>query len=240
MEVVYFTHNRGTARKPISSHKIAYYDLTLLLSGEMCWYVDGEAQRIRGGDVLLIEKGATLRREAVENCDYFSFNFYSDEELNLPRFLPGVLGGEVRMLLSVCEEIWHSTRDFDILSHLLGSLLVILKRKISENEASRLVLDIKRYVAEHIGEQITLGDVAVSTFFSTVYCSAVFKRETGQSIIDYVIDEKMKTAKLLIMDNMALSDVSDYLGYSDYNYFSRIFKKKSGMSPIEYKKICFP
>lgn len=240
MEVIYFTHNRGTARKPIASHKIAYYDLTFLLSGEMCWYVDGVAQHIRGGDVFLIERGATIRRDAVEKCDYFSFNFYADEEPALSRFLANLLTGEVRMLLSVCEEIWHSTRDFDVLSHLLGSLLVILRRKNSENEASRLVLDIKRYVSEHIGERITLGDVASSTFFSTVYCSAVFKRETGKSIIDYVIDEKIKNAKLLIMENTALSDVSEYLGYSDYNYFSRIFKKKTGMSPMEYKKMCFP
>ena len=239
MEVFYFTHNRSNSRSAIPERKILHYDITFLLSGEMHWRIDGEERVIHSGDILLIDAGSVTSREPLSGCDYFSFNFYSDEENELPSLMSDMLTSEVRMLLSACEEVWGILRDFEVISSLLDSLLKLLKRKIIENDYSYLVREIKKFVSDNIHGQITLEDIAAATFFSTVYCSAVFKRETGMSIIDYVLDEKIKLAKFYIMENMALKQVAEYLGYSDYNYFSRIFKKRTGITPMEYRKSYF-
>jgi len=239
MEAIYFTHNRTVPRRPITDRKIAYYDLTLLLSGEMCWYVDGAEYRIRSGDIFLIKSGSVVHRDAVWGCDYFSFNFYEQEDIDLPLLIPDMLTGELRMLLFACEEIWKAGRELEVISPLIKSLLTLLHKKMREKEFSSLVIGIKKYISENINKPITLEDISASTFFSKVYCSSVFKREVGQSIISYVLDEKIKLAKLCILENMALKEVADYLGYSDYNYFSRIFKKRVGMTPIEYRKNYF-
>ena len=65
----------------------------------------------------------------------------------------------------------------------------------------------------------------------------LFKKETGKSIINYLLDERLESAKMLIREgSLSLSDIAVETGFSDYNYFSRIFKKRVGVSPISYKK----
>ena len=75
-----------------------------------------------------------------------------------------------------------------------------------------------------------------ATFFSPVYCCLVFKRETGETITDYIINEKITEAKILIPQGYRLKDVAARVGMFDYNYFSRLFRKKVGYTPLQYKK----
>lgn len=61
----------------------------------------------------------------------------------------------------------------------------------------------------------------------------------GKSIIDYVIDEKMKEAKKLIIEGMNFTKIAETLGFDDYNYFSRTFKRRVSYTPSQYKKSIF-
>jgi two-component system response regulator YesN len=59
----------------------------------------------------------------------------------------------------------------------------------------------------------------------------------GRSIVDYIIEKRVEEAKkLILLDTMSLRIISDTVGFSDYNYFARTFKKRSGYTPLEYKK----
>ena len=65
-----------------------------------------------------------------------------------------------------------------------------------------------------------------------------FKNEKGVSIIDFLNNYSINKAKeLLIEGAMPLNDISEMIGFSSYNYFSRLFKKKTGYSPKEYRRI---
>ena len=75
-----------------------------------------------------------------------------------------------------------------------------------------------------------------ATFFSPVCCCLVFKRETGETITDYIINEKIKEAKILISQGYRLKDIAERVGMFDYNYFSRLFRKKVGYAHLQYKK----
>ena len=75
-----------------------------------------------------------------------------------------------------------------------------------------------------------------SLYFSPVYADAVFKRETGVSIINYAILKKVEAAKSLLSEGVSLKDVSEAVGFSDYNYFSRLFKKRTGYTPNAFRK----
>ena len=68
-------------------------------------------------------------------------------------------------------------------------------------------------------ERISLDDIGKAMFFSPTYCSAVFRRETGKSIINYILDEKVNEAKKLILEGVALTQVAEQVGFNDYNYF---------------------
>ena len=68
------------------------------------------------------------------------------------------------------------------------------------------------------------------------YIAHIFKRELGKSVIDYVNERRMKIAKNMIGEGKySLVEISDRLGYTSYSYFSRVFKRYFGVSPIRYK-----
>lgn len=79
--------------------------------------------------------------------------------------------------------------------------------------------------------------MAAEIGYSPNYCDTIFKKQMGVSIINYAIKAKIEKAKLLISENiLSLPDIAFSLGFDDYNYFSRTFKKHCGYSPLKFKK----
>ena len=65
----------------------------------------------------------------------------------------------------------------------------------------------------------------------------IFKQKTGLSIIEYVLKERITLAKSLLMEgSFPLTKIAEQVGFFDYNYFSRTFKKLTGYTPLAYKK----
>ena len=164
----------------------------------------------------------------MENCDYISFNSARTKGKRCPS-CPSIsrtaMTNEIRLLLSACDEIRdRMTEDADRLALILECILRQIAVNLLPRQFSPLTLRIRNYIAEHLHETITLRDVGKAAFFSPAYCSSVFRRETGMSIVDYAIDEKMKEAKKLIIEGLPLKRVAEMLGFSDYNYFSPTFK----------------
>ena len=95
----------------------------------------------------------------------------------------------------------------------------------------------KEYIKANYSRQITLEDVARDINVSPQYLSKLFKDETGENFIDYLTGIRIKNAKnMLESSDMSIKEISYSIGYSDPNYFSRIFKKIIGMTPTEYKE----
>ncbi len=239
MDLIYFIHNRSLPRDAIASARIPFDELTVVFDGGLTYFVNGKETELRPGDVICIPENSFRSRKALANCDYISFNFNKRPEdgvPDLPVRISGGLTGEIRLLLSACDEIRdRMTEDADRLSLILLCILRQLAVNLSTSRFGPLTMCIKNYVAEHLHAPITLHDIGKATFFSPAYCSSVFRRETGVSIIDYAIDEKMKEAKKLIIEGAPLRRVAEMLGFSDYNYFSRTFKKRFAYSPQQFR-----
>ncbi len=101
----------------------------------------------------------------------------------------------------------------------------------------RLITDsIIRTLTENICGSITLDEVCAGVLFSKSYLKNLFKKNTGYSIMDYYTHLKIERAKILVKDGkLSVSEIAELLGYSSIHYFSRVFKKKTGLSPTEYK-----
>lgn len=68
------------------------------------------------------------------------------------------------------------------------------------------------------------------------YLAASFKKEVGLSVIDYITKKRISLAKeMLEQTNLQILQIAYYIGYNDLSYFSRVFKKQTGMTPTEYK-----
>lgn len=101
-----------------------------------------------------------------------------------------------------------------------------------------LINEISILVLQNVEEEINLSIISDDLHMNKNYICEIFKKKTGISFLDYMTRVKMERAKKLLMESDARSyEISDRLGYKDSEYFSRLFKKYSGVSPTEYRKL---
>ncbi len=94
------------------------------------------------------------------------------------------------------------------------------------------------YIQTHIGENITRTEVAACVCLSEEYFSKLFKQCLGCSFKEYVIEEKMKVARSLLANSeLPVSLIAAKLGFVNFSHFSKTFKKNTGLTPQEYRKI---
>ncbi|MDQ0901011.1 MULTISPECIES: response regulator [unclassified Paenibacillus] len=96
---------------------------------------------------------------------------------------------------------------------------------------------VQRMIEEKYSTSFKMSDLAKEVNFTEPYLSSLFKKETGETMIDYMIRIRMKKARELLKDaNVKIYEVADAIGYSDPNYFAKLFKKIEGIYPQEYRK----
>ncbi|TXK80606.1 response regulator [Paenibacillus sp. N3.4] len=100
------------------------------------------------------------------------------------------------------------------------------------------VLDACQYVSLHLNRKISLDEVAEQLFLNPSYFSRLFKKETGETFIEYVSRMKVARAKeLLDQTNMSVARICESLGYDNHSYFIKMFKTVAGATPLEYRGI---
>jgi AraC-like DNA-binding protein len=94
---------------------------------------------------------------------------------------------------------------------------------------------VVRYLETHIGESLTLGQIAGDLGYSVPQMKKLFRLQMRRGVIDYFISLKMDEAKRLMQEGeMNISEIALRLGYADASYFSRLFKARYNMTPTEY------
>ena len=105
-----------------------------------------------------------------------------------------------------------------------------------EDQSNSAVKKAMLYIQENYSRDISLDDVSSQVNISPYYFSKIFKDETGENFIEYLTRVRIERAKELLVDaNISVKEAGIQSGYSDPNYFSRIFKKQMDMTPSEYK-----
>lgn len=99
-----------------------------------------------------------------------------------------------------------------------------------------IIYNIKEYIEKHYMEDISLSDLSDTFYLSKEHLSRLFKKEIGQNLFSYIMDLKLQEAKrLLVETDRTLDDIAFSLGFSNGNYFSKVFKKNVGISPSSYR-----
>ncbi|HCS73796.1 MAG TPA: hypothetical protein DIW17_07970 [Clostridiales bacterium] len=92
-------------------------------------------------------------------------------------------------------------------------------------------------IQNQYSENLTLDDVARQVFISPYYLSHLFREELGVTFLEYLTRIRMEEAKRLLCDrSLTILDISARVGYEDPSYFSKVFKKNTGVSPNQYRK----
>jgi two-component system, response regulator YesN len=129
----------------------------------------------------------------------------------------------------------RSIRRFMLwLSHIVEKSM----KYVNDVEKSQSVVDkAKKYIAEHIDQDITRDDIANQVFLNPDYLNRIFKKETHMSISEYLQQERFKMAGyLLAKTDIPVSNIAVQIGYTNFSHFAKMFRKYSGMNPMEYRQ----
>ena len=93
------------------------------------------------------------------------------------------------------------------------------------------------YINDHIYDNVSIEDISNASFLSKFHFCRKFKETIGVTVMEYVLLTKISLAKqLLIETKNSISEISENLNFSSISYFSSVFKKITGKSPLLYRK----
>ena len=99
-----------------------------------------------------------------------------------------------------------------------------------------MVSSAKHLLEDKTEELFRVNDLCIALGYSKSYLSKLFHEQTGTTLAAYAIETKIKRAKQLICEgNLNFAQISDKLSFDNPQYFSRVFKRVTGMSPTEFK-----
>lgn len=242
MEILIFNSHKRPAVPAIGRYAIACTDVTFCFEGEMHYVINGEPVTLFAGDAIVMPRGTVRERLGTDIFnDYASFNVVFPDGYTEP--ISGVIRSAVNADTLYLVGLYAAAHNSDsahkkqkcraLFSYLYHSLA-----DQSSVKESASVVAVRRYVRDHLGERISLCDIAASVHLAPQYLSALFRKQTGVTVTDYIAKERIDKAKSLILTtNMRLSEISDICGFSDHYAFSHAFSRVEGVSASQYKKI---
>jgi two-component system, response regulator YesN len=153
------------------------------------------------------------------------------------------LGGEVDNVipeLNSIETVMSNIKTTDQLREQAQKILssALTYRDSQPNgQYKNLIRQAKEYLEQHyVNPDLSLNEVASEVSLSASHFSVVFSQEAGQTFKEYLTEIRINKAKeLLRMTSLRSADIAFQVGYNDPHYFSSVFKKNTGLSPIEFR-----
>ncbi len=184
------------------------------------------------------------------------FSFLTEVKMFTEEYIRGVC---IELIINAYQKIFETEIEVqEIFPQYLNSIQSILKaetviemkstvNQVLEHVCSyfnskynlkhgNLVAQIKDLAKKRYMDNITLTDIANEVFMSPNYICSVFKKETGETINEYLIKVKMESAKNMLKDTkMKILEIAEKLGYENPHYFSYSFKKYTGQTPQQFR-----
>ena len=194
-----------------------------------------------------------IRTEAdrIETCDninkltYITHNYHTKAGCVFQDNKDEIFAEQ--LLYSIQREHNNHTQDYLIIRQCISILLNLVARnlilhdyeQVNENRKAQDIMKIITYIQQHIGhkEMLTLEALANKFSISKNYLGEYFKKQTGISLQDYILDYKLKLVETrLKYSNTRLKEIAFELGFNDESHLSKLFKKHKKMTPTQYKK----
>lgn len=244
-----------------------FLELSYVLSGNGTYKVNDAFYKVKTGDLLpfnpnvyhreYLSQGEQLHEIHIGIKNLKFNNLPEDYIVNENYFAPVNFSKEGSDFLNCCEEIIKEQKDrklgYDlVLKSLVMRLIVIIMREVcsfkldekdslctfESSEKANIVTTIISYMNDNYMKNISLDKISKNIYLSPVYISKIFKEETGDSLINYLIKIRLEKASFLLKKNKEISikEISKLVGYDDAYYFSKLFKKYYSFSPLQFKR----
>ncbi|MCA2002421.1 MAG: response regulator [Chloroflexi bacterium] len=180
--------------------------------------------------------------EAVLKSNLIKNYVFMDVALAVAR-LASEIGGEAGEAVPELKSLETITSDIKTIEQLREQLRRILCGALAyrDSRANAQYKSLVRRAQEYIERRYTdpelsLNEVAACVNLSASHFSVIFSQETGKTFKEYLIECRIQKAKeLLRMTSLRSADIAYQVGYSDPHYFSSVFKKNTGLTPMEFR-----
>ena len=236
------------------AHYHLFFEIYCLTGGGGDSFVDNKLFNLQPGDVILIPPGAIhgthysterhgrilvnftfhyVPKGLVETISQEPYHYRCEETRN-----------DVAQIFEKIEKETLNPDSFseDAIRSLLAQLIIMIVRHARGEEpvapANSFIETVINYVQNNYQDSFSLDDIARECRISKVHLSRYFKKKVGIGLNRYITIYRMKKAKelLLVQDKMSICDIAYDCGFNDSNYFSWLFKKTYGVTPLQYRK----
>ena len=236
----YYRYHQEKNVEPIAPSQIPYYDLTLVLEGALEYRINNRRVTVAESGLILLPPGTKRERLATEGKTvYVSYNFRTEETLDIPLLLENAIGKEIRMMIYACNEIDRDRGEYAraALADMTSAILNAIRAEVTQSGYSELTERILAYIHENYRKVLPLSKIAAQMNYSVAYCDQVFKRDIGVSIVRYLINYRIEKVKEYLIENLlSLKEIAERTGFGECNYLSRQFRQRTGISPLRFRK----
>ncbi len=219
------------------------YMLAFVEAGSLHINIEGENIIARKNDVALIPPGIPYTFFRSSGTIYHWMHFFGSGMIDY---------------LKLHELLYHLDDPSDFLLHLKNLPIEVidghsLKQDACSISGMMILMALKKAITPYpdyvddsykavsilsssFRTEVTVEEYAETAGLSLAEFSKKVKEKTGMTPKQYIVYQRINNAKFLLKNHdMTLTEVADYIGYKDYRYFTRIFKKSTGLTPTEYK-----
>jgi len=151
----------------------------------------------------------------------------------------GVDWEESLLMRDQFEEEIEKTKSIEEIQRYYFIMYMAFVRKVelyATENLNRIIINAKNYIKNQVYEKISLQDVARESGLNGNYFASLFKKETGYTVGEYIMQCKIDEAKFLLRKKYTILDISEILKFTDSSHFTKQFKKVTDITPKQYYK----
>lgn len=241
-----------------------FWEFLILMEGELCTSEDDSVYTLTKNQIIFYKPNSFHYLQAAsENVKYMVISFnafgnyidrFADKVLTLSEEQLGYVNEISRMFADEgldptamkITKFLKIMSDKPVLYHkftnIVELLLVSLSEsdmpspKIVENSETSLYKKAINTLEDRLYSNITVDALARECSVSTAHLKRIFTKYAGIGVHEYFLQLKILHAKRLLSKGMSVTEIAEKMSFSSQNYFSIVFKRKVGMSPLQYKK----
>ena len=221
------------------------YEIEFYLEDAKTTTLDGTVYLIRKNHLLIAKPGQTRYSQLPFKAMYLKFpaeGYIADLLNQMPAYFCS--SHPEKIYDTINEIIKYQERDNHLLvcSNFLSLINVLFvdstipKNRNTKNYA--VVSAAKKYISSHYNEPIKLYDIAQSVFLSKTHFQNIFIEVCNKTPHQYLIEKRIEHAKYYLRNtDWSMLDIAEKTGFTCQQHFNRMFKKETGITPLNYKKI---
>lgn len=222
--------------------------LVFVRQGSFHFEYQGQARTAKKGDVVLIDCQAPHYYQAENGLEFLYLHIDGSNAHDICRHIietqGWLLGRDTNMLIG--KQLYDMVQfydqggidtPFDSSMRIYRLFELLMAPTAQEREIGGPIEDAIQYIRGHVGKSVTLDELAGVAKLSPFYFSHCFKRQTGFSPMEYVINTRIEQAKVLLLrTTRSIEEIAYEVGYASSGSLINLFVKRVGVSPGQYRK----